>query len=102
MENPTGIRLCGYPTRDGDYRSRAAGPSRSSVRHSLAGPWLLYAETWFTPYYFSVVTFTTLGFGDVIPACWQGELLVTIEVILGYVTLGLLISILANKVARRA
>jgi hypothetical protein len=23
------------------------------------------AKTWFTPYYFSIVTYTTLGFGDV-------------------------------------
>ena len=26
------------------------------------------AKTWFTPYYFSIVTYTTLGFGDVKPA----------------------------------
>lgn len=52
--------------------------------------------------YFSIVTFTTLGFGDIIAANWMARVLVTIEVILGYVTLGGLISILANKVARRS
>jgi hypothetical protein len=55
-----------------------------------------------SPFYFSVVTYTTLGFGDITPAGWQGELLVILEVILGYTTLGLLLSILANRVARRA
>lgn len=59
-------------------------------------------DTWFTPFYYSIVTFTTLGFGDVIPRTLCGEIIVTIEVILGYLTLGLLVSILANKVARRA
>lgn len=57
---------------------------------------------WFTPYYYSIVTFTTLGFGDVKPKCTAGEIWVVAEVILGYVMLGLLVSILANKVARRS
>ena len=56
----------------------------------------------FTPYYFSVVTFTTLGFGDVKPSNLAGEIFVVIEVLLGYMMLGLLISILANKIARRS
>lgn len=57
--------------------------------------------TWFTPYYFSIVTFTTLGFGDVTPLNLAGEIWLAIEVILGYIMLGGLISILANKLARR-
>jgi hypothetical protein len=48
------------------------------------------ANTWFTPYYFSIVTYTTLGFGDVRPATLAGEIIVSSEVILGYTTLGLL------------
>jgi hypothetical protein len=58
-------------------------------------------KTWFSPFYFSIVTFTTLGFGDVTPNGVCGEMLVSLQVIFGYLTLGLLISILANKVARR-
>ena len=57
---------------------------------------------WFTPFYYSIVTYTTLGFGDVTPKTGLGQSFVVFEVILGYVTLGLLVSILANKVARRA
>ncbi len=59
-------------------------------------------KTFFTPVYYSIVTYTTLGFGDVTPRTVRGELFVTLEVIIGYLTLGLLISILANKVARRS
>ncbi len=57
---------------------------------------------WFTPFYFSIVTYTTLGFGDVAPQNKIGQLMVTTEVMLGYVTLGMMLSVLANKVARRA
>jgi hypothetical protein len=60
------------------------------------------ANTWFTPFYFSVVTFTTLGFGDVKPKNIGGELLVSSEVIIGYITLGLLLAVLAEKLARRS
>ena len=55
------------------------------------------SRTWFTFYYFSTVTFTTLGFGDVVPNTLASEFLVTFEVLLGYVMLGGLISIFATK-----
>ncbi|MFB3885421.1 MAG: ion channel [Thermodesulfobacteriota bacterium] len=71
-----------------------------------------YKSTWFTQkgldwidvLYFSVVTFTTLGFGDVTPQIGNhtAEIWVMIQVVIGYVMLGGLISILANKLARRA
>ncbi len=59
-------------------------------------------NTLFSPFYFSIVTFTTLGFGDITPNGGIGEIIVSLQVICGYLTLGLLISILANKVARRS
>ena len=55
-----------------------------------------------TPFYFSVVTLTTLGFGDVTPKTTCMQFAVMMEVVFGYLILGLLISILANKVARRS
>jgi hypothetical protein len=65
---------------------------------------LKYSETatWFTPFYFSIVTYTTLGFGDVVPATVTGEIVVSTEVIFGYLSLGLLLAVLADKVARRS
>jgi len=56
----------------------------------------------FTFFYYSIVIFTTLGFGDVIPRSLLGELLVSLEVLLGYLMLGGLISIFATKLARQA
>lgn len=52
--------------------------------------------------YFSIVTFTTLGFGDVVADNTCARILVGMEVVLGYIMLGGLISILANKLARRS
>lgn len=54
-----------------------------------------------TMLYYSVVTFTTLGFGDITPLTQTAAYLVMAEVILGYVMLGGLISIFATKLARR-
>jgi len=52
--------------------------------------------------YYSVVTFTTLGFGDIIPVNDLARFVVMLEVILGYIMLGGLISIFSNKLARRS
>ncbi|MEM6786548.1 MAG: pentapeptide repeat-containing protein [Myxococcota bacterium] len=54
-----------------------------------------------SPFYFSVVTMTTLGFGDAIPASVGAQLLVIAQVVIGYVMLGGLLSLLTNKMARR-
>jgi hypothetical protein len=53
-------------------------------------------------FYYSIVTFTTLGFGDIVPKIPGLQIIIMIEVILGYIMLGGLISILANKLARRS
>lgn len=51
--------------------------------------------------YYSIVTFTTLGFGDITPTTMLSMFFVMLEVVCGYIMLGGLISILANKLARR-
>ena len=53
-------------------------------------------------FYFSIVSFTTLGFGDIAASNSLARFLVTVQVIFGYVMLGGLISIFANKFARRS
>lgn len=55
-----------------------------------------------TTLYYSVVTFTTLGFGDIVPRNEVTAGWVMAEVIVGYIMLGGLISILATKIARRS
>jgi len=52
--------------------------------------------------YYSVVTFTTLGFGDIVPRTSEAAIWVMIEVIIGYIMLGGLISIFSTKLARRS
>lgn len=58
-------------------------------------------QTWLSPFYFSLVTLTTLGYGDIIPADATAQTLAMAEVSLGYMMLGGLISIFSNKLARR-
>jgi hypothetical protein len=55
----------------------------------------------YSAFYFSITTYTTLGLGDVHPRTHLGEIFVSVEVTLGYLTLGLLLAVLADKVARR-
>jgi hypothetical protein len=52
--------------------------------------------------YFSVVTFSTLGFGDIIPCSTAAFVLTGLEVFTGYFMMGGLISIFATKLARSA
>ena len=56
----------------------------------------------FDAMYFSIITFTTLGLGDVLPVDWVGKVWVAAEVVVGYLMLGGLISIFADKLARRS
>lgn len=53
------------------------------------------------PYYCSILTFTTLGLGNIRPNNLPGELLLLAHLILGYFTLGLLVAVLSQKIARR-
>jgi len=55
-----------------------------------------------SPLYFSVVTLTTLGFGDVVPVSVFAQVVVIVQVFIGYILLGGLLSIFANQMARRA
>lgn len=65
---------------------------------------VLHLQEWSfrTALYYSVVTFTTLGFGDVVPTDYPAPYWIMAEVIIGYIMLGGLISIFATKFARRA
>ncbi len=55
-----------------------------------------------TYFYFSLVTFTTLGFGDIHAATITGAVVISIQVIIGYIFLGGLVAMLADKLARRS
>jgi hypothetical protein len=53
----------------------------------------------FQPFYFSVVTLTTLGFGDITPSGsdWKAQLYVTCEALFGFVFLGAYVSLLLQN-----
>lgn len=59
-------------------------------------------ESTISPLYYSIATMTTLGYGDVIPASGVAQMTASLQVVLGYIMLGGLLSILTNKLARRA
>lgn len=58
------------------------------------------SENFFRPFYFSAVTMTSLGFGDIIPIPinWKAQLYICIQVFLGYLILGMFIGILIQNV----
>ena len=60
------------------------------------------SPTWLSPLYFSVVTLTTLGYGDALPTSVSGQVAVMVQVLLGYGMLGGLLSIFSTKMGRRA
>ena len=49
-------------------------------------------------FYFSTVTFTTLGFGNLVPANFGGELIAAIEALVGFAAFAFLIGIAAAVV----
>jgi len=51
-------------------------------------------------FYYSTVTLLTLGYGDVFPLYWGGQVVVIIEVFLGYVFLGLFLYLISRRVER--
>lgn len=81
--------------------------SSDSVTHSLDLPFgpLLdsppeLATTIFANLYFSVVTFTTLGYGDVQPSTGAVQLLAGIQSLLGAALIALLVAVLSRRVMR--
>jgi len=60
-------------------------------RSGIVIPWQLVP---LRTLYFSIVTMTTLGFGDMYayPTSWTGHILLMVQVILGYVLLGALVT----------
>jgi|GEM_PF-5175051 len=54
----------------------------------------------FSPFYYSIVTFTTLGYGDITPANFAAQFYSVLEVFTGYLMLGGLLSVFSKKIIR--
>lgn len=50
--------------------------------------------------YFTAVTMTTLGFGDIVPLTWDGKLLLIFQCFAGYIMFALMVGIITRGVAR--
>ena len=59
------------------------------------------ANSWLSPWFYSFLTFTLVGFANVTPVHWIGELIVVLEGIIGYLTLALLLGMVARTLYRR-
>lgn len=60
-------------------------------------------KTWFSPYYASLITFTSLGFSNQVAShTATGQMLLAAEAALGYFIFGVLLAILMHKIARRS
>ncbi|HWY12138.1 MAG TPA: ion channel [Bacteroidia bacterium] len=69
------------------------------LRHcSTAIKPLIILQTFIKSFYYSTVTFMTLGYGDIYPLAWEGQIIVIFEVMLGYIVLGLFVYLISRKV----
>jgi voltage-gated potassium channel len=51
--------------------------------------------------YFTIVTCTTLGYGDITPATWAGKILVSFEILWGVVIMTQFLGAITAKAARK-
>jgi hypothetical protein len=61
----------------------------------------VFFQNFVTAFYFSVVTFVTLGYGDITPASTFGKVMAISEVTLGYSVLGLLVAVASARLRPR-
>ncbi len=67
---------------------------------AVVGDGTFQGPTWLKGPYFSVVTFTTLGYGDVQPVGQWAQLLAMAESLVGAALLALLVAVLARRITR--
>lgn len=58
-------------------------------------------DDFLSSFYFSIVTFVTLGYGDIFPKIGGGQIAVMLEVILGYITLGAFVFLIGQRASAR-
>ena len=73
----------------------ALGPEALSGLTATSG-WAALSEAFF----FSVHTFATIGYGDVTPASWQADVVVTLESLAGLLAFGLAAGLMFARFAR--
>ena len=87
-----------YPLTGGIQEIQAGQPVTYSIEDPDGTPWWWLANVLFKSFYFSVVTFATLGLGDIQPIGTFARLIAGIESILGSLLAALLVFVLARIV----
>lgn len=88
------------PTSSDGARRINSQPEGVNYNHSIKSEVVIQKLSITNATYISIVIFTTLGFSDMTPISDAGRILIATEVVIGYVMLGALLAILANKLAR--
>ncbi len=71
------------------------------LKNGLAGfPSEINGNFW-RMFYFSSVTITTLGYGDIVPLTNSARFFVAIETVLGIILIGVFLNLLANKIIEK-
>jgi hypothetical protein len=66
----------------------------------FAGDLITPIKHWFDYFYFSLMTFTASGYGDIQPVGFGGKLSVCLEMIVGISMFGVLLTFVANRISR--
>lgn len=100
-----------FPCHNGEARtclpvpSRTAGSRLERAREALLGfpnPYMYWTPSRFVRMlYFSAVTISTLGYGDIVPISTRARAVVTLEVIWGPILLGLFLNSLITETSQR-
>jgi uncharacterized protein YjbI with pentapeptide repeats len=61
----------------------------------------LFKPDIFQSFYYSIITFSILGYGDLVPIDNWGRLLILCEAVIGYIILGLSIFLLSRKIEKK-
>lgn len=91
--------MLAYPHAGGFESTSGSVTLEATLSQSLAVPEAITSTLgpWLTSFYFSVVTFTTVGYGDLQPATEMGRLLASVESFLGALLMALLVFVLGRR-----
>jgi hypothetical protein len=86
-----------YSHYDLNLKNEALNHFMQAIKPSIK---ISSVDNGFSPFYYSVVTFATLGYGDITPSDLAGQVFSVIEVLTGYLMLGGLLSVFSKKIIR--
>lgn len=92
---------CGYGTSTGRWLALTVAIVLAFAVAYRAFRLIEPVTSWFDYIYFSVVTLTTLGYGDIHPLGVAGKLASSIEVVCGLIMFGMLLTLVNQRVFQK-